>query len=89
MSPLSKTKPVRKKKSLLISKKEYLCTNFPLEEGEFKVDYKEVAPNCFRINFWKQEEREEALSSFKANFISRSYYVVLKKDGNKWGYVIK
>ena len=65
----------------------YLEEKFPLGVGEYQVDYKPVGENRFRINFWSYVEDDEA-RFMRASRITRSHYVILKKDGLSWSHRI-
>ncbi len=78
-----KTEPVEKK----ITIDEYLKEKFPLATGEYQVDYKPVGETRFRINFWSYVEDDES-RFMRASRITRSHYVILKKDGLSWSHRI-
>lgn len=63
---------------------EYLRRTFLRKEGEFKVDFRAVGPNRFRINFWSRK-----VGTVSDNKIVRSYYVVLNRCGTEWSHTIK
>lgn len=69
------------------TQKEYLEENFPLAVGEYQVDYKPVGENRFRINFWSYVEDDES-RFMRVSRITRSHYVILKKDGLSWSHRI-
>jgi hypothetical protein len=71
-----------------VSQKDYLKKVFVKNRTEFKVDYKNVGKNRYRINFWVHEARPGALTHFKSSRIGRSYYVVLKRNGTSWTHTI-
>ncbi len=66
---------------------EYLEENFPRAVGEYRVDYKPVGENKFRINFWSYTSESEG-HFMRGSRITRSHYVVLKKDGLSWSHKI-
>ena len=66
---------------------QYLKKTFLRSEDEFQVDFKLVGENRFRINFWVQRNKNN--DTIPDNFISRSFYVVLKKCGTEWSHTIK
>ena len=65
----------------------YLKENFPLGVGEYQVDYKPVGENRFRINFWSYTPESKGMF-MRGSRITRSHYVVLKKDGLSWNHAI-
>jgi hypothetical protein len=69
----------------VVTQLDYLKEKFQREAGEYKVDYKDVGPNRFRVNFWAYKPlKAESLSQFRGSFISRSYYVILKRNHTSW-----
>jgi len=60
----------------------YVGRQFPKDPTEMHVDYKTVGLHCYRINFWKINEKVKS-SMEKDVVICRSYYVVVNidKDG--------
>ncbi len=72
----------------LVPQSQYLKENFPIEADEYKVDYKPVGKNKFRINFWSKRERSSTLCGLYDSYISRSHYVVLKRDNLSWSHKI-
>lgn len=76
-----------KTKQPLISREEHLQIHFPCEGSEVRVDYRPVGGNNFRVNFWSDRGVEGAFG--KEMYISRSHYVVLKKnDKGEWTHEI-
>lgn len=72
----------------LVPQSQYLKENFPIETGEYKVDYRPVGKNKFRINFWSKRENSKAISLICDSYISRSHYVVLKRNNLSWSHEI-
>lgn len=75
------------KKVTYVSVESYLRKNFPMIQGEFKVDYNILWERHYRINFWAYSHENIRISS---NFISRSFFVIIEKDGEhfthkSWG----
>jgi len=64
----------------------YLKRNFLREKEEFQVDFNAVGKNMYRINFWSTTKKNDTVSD---NYISRSFYVALKKCGTEWSHAIK
>ena len=64
----------------------YLKRKFPMEAGEILVKYCPVGVNNFRINFYKEQDSD---NFFKAQYINRSYFVVLTENKKSWKHTIK
>ena len=80
-------KPIKDVK-VVETPEQYLQKEFPLSGKEYKVDFKSVGENNFRVNFWSYQLRDNALSQFKSSRISRSYYVTLKRKNSSWSHTI-
>jgi len=72
----------------VVSHDQYLRENFPVSTGEYKVDYKPVGDNNFRINFWSYRDTKGASSFSRDSYISRSHYVVLTKKDISWSHKV-
>ncbi len=80
-----RTPPGKRKKDVALkSIKVYLMENFPLQEGESKVDFKPVGENNFRVNFWSKI-KDGPWSEYD---IARSYYVVCEVVNGNWTHKI-
>ena len=76
-----------KEVSTMEPQQKYLEEKFPLAVGEYQVDYKPVGENKFRINFWSYTPESKGMF-MRGSRITRSHYVVLKKDGLSWNHAI-
>jgi hypothetical protein len=74
----------RKNNVALNSIKVYLMENFPLQEGESRVDFKPVGGNNFRINFWSKT-KDWPWSEYN---IVRSHYVICEVINRNWTHKI-
>ena len=85
-----KAKKSSKTVTKMVNQLKYLEENFQCEPGEYKVDYNPVGTNRFRVNFWAYKPlKAESLSQFRESFISRSYYVALKRNYTSWTHTVK
>ncbi len=80
-----------KEELIEISAEDYLKKEFTLLKNvEYKIDFhllwKNNKNSYYRINFWarKEKENKEKFSCFQSNYINRSYFVKLIKDGINW-----
>lgn len=67
------------------SAKQYLKKVFPIETGECEVEYCSVGINRYRINFYTDKTPKSFMRDL---YVSRSYYVILKEDGETWSHEI-
>ena len=88
MMTVEVAKPIKETK-IIETPEQYLKKHFTLSGEEYKVDFKSVGENSFRINFWAKKYRPESLSQFTSNYISRSYYVILKRKNSSWSHTIE
>ena len=84
-------------KVIEISIEDYLKKEFPLlKKIEYKIDFNflwgdDKKTKCYyRINFWAKREKDgkRELSWLRDNYINRSYFVKIIKDGMSWKYEI-
>ncbi len=84
-------------KVIEISIEDYLKKEFPLlKKIEYKADFnflwgdKKKTKCYYRINFWAKRKKDgkKELSWLKDNYINRSFFVEIMKDGLNWKYKV-
>jgi len=72
----------------VVSQDTYLKEHFPVGTGEYRVDYKPVGENRFRINFWSYRDKPGSSTFSRDSYISRSHYVILERKDVSWSHKV-
>lgn len=75
------------KKHLVETAEQYVRREFPMESDEIDVKYCSVGVNKFRINFYR-DRNKDSKSFMRDSYIDRSHYVVLTDGDDGWNHII-